>query len=356
MAGPFPGMDPYLEWQGAWRDFHNALIAELRNELGVRLPDNYVARLDERIEVASQGGSPPRSFLPDVLVAREPARAAGTGVAVVDAPIATIEPELMEVSDRDPEEVKITWVEVRALPDLELVTAIEVLSPINKAWQGRKTYLDKREKLHASRVNLVEIDLLLGGAPLPMKQRIEPGAYYAIVARGPRLPVAEVYRWTVRDPLPRLPIPLREPDPDILIDLAALVTRVYDLGRYARTLRHEPPLPETAPLAPEDRAWVESLVGRRAMARKSPRGDHLRQSHHPPIAATCATTTRANFLLKLGLAVLCRSMNIATAAAGEPPSSERPSRTDSRTRRASRPACRLSQAKAAQVAVPIAPR
>ena len=57
-----------------------------------------------------------------------------------------------------------------------------------------------------------------------MKQRIEPGGYYAIVARGARLPVAEVYRWTVRDPLPRLPIPLREPDPDILIDLAALVT------------------------------------------------------------------------------------------------------------------------------------
>jgi Protein of unknown function (DUF4058) len=262
MAGPFPGMDPYLEWQASWRDFHNRLIAEIGNELGARLPDNYVARLDERIEVANPGEEPPRSFLPDVLIGREPTRAAGPGVAVVDAPVATLEPELVEVSDRDPEEVKITWVEVRALPDLELVTAIEVLSPINKAWQGRRAYLDKRDKLHASRVNLVEIDLLLGGAPLPMKRRIEPGAYYAIVARGARLPMAEVYRWSVRDPLPRLPIPLREPDPDVLIDLAALVTRVYDLGRYARTLRHDSPLAETSPLAPEDRDWVESIVGR----------------------------------------------------------------------------------------------
>jgi hypothetical protein len=70
--------------------------------------------------------------------------------------------------------------------------------------------------------------------------------------------LAAVYRWTVRDPLPRIPIPLREPDPEVLIDLAALVTRVYDLGRYARTLRHGSRLPETTSLPPEDRAWVES--------------------------------------------------------------------------------------------------
>jgi hypothetical protein len=168
----------------------------------------------------------------------------------------------MEILDRDPEELRITWVEIRALPEMDLVTAIEVLSPINKSRQGRQAYLEKREELHASRVNLVEIDFLLGGAPLPMKQRIEPGAYYAIVARGARLPVAELYRWSVRDPLPHLPIPLREPDPDVSIDLAALVTRVYDLGRYMRTIRHAAPLPEAAALEPEERAWVESLSKR----------------------------------------------------------------------------------------------
>jgi Protein of unknown function (DUF4058) len=140
------------------------------------------------------------------------------------------------------------------LPNLELVAAIEVLSPINKSRQRRQAYLDKRDEFHTSRVNLVEIDLLLGGTPLPMKERIEPGAYYAIVARGDRRPIAEVHRWTVCDHLPRLPIPLREPDPDTLIDLAELVARVYDLGRYSRILRHDPPLPETTSLTPEDRA------------------------------------------------------------------------------------------------------
>ncbi len=258
MAGPFPGMDPYLELQAAWTDFHNGLIAEIRNELGASLPDSYVARVDERIEVATWALEPPRSFRPDVLVGRFEKKAVSPGVSLATAPARTLEPKLVEILDRDPEEVRITWVEIRALPDLELVTAVEVLSPINKSGQGRQAYLDKRDKLHASRVNLVEIDLLLGGAPLPMKERIESGAYYAIVARGARLPLAEVYRWTVRDPLPRVPIPLREPDSDILIDFEVMVNRVYDLGRYARTLRHDAPLSESTSLPPEDRAWVES--------------------------------------------------------------------------------------------------
>lgn len=259
MAGPFPGMDPYLEYQALWPDFHSRLIAGICNELGARLPDSYVARVDERIEVATSESDPASSYRPDVLVGRFEGGATSPGVASARAPSATLEPKLVEILDRDPEELRITWVEIRALPELELVTAVEVLSPINKSWQGRRAYLDKRDKLHASRVNLVEIDLLLDGAPLPMKQRIEPGAYYAIVARGARLPVAEVYRWTVRDPLPCLPIPLREPEPDILIDLGALVTQVYDLGRYARTLRRGFPLPETTALTPEDRAWAESV-------------------------------------------------------------------------------------------------
>jgi hypothetical protein len=259
MAGPFPGMDPYLELQAAWPDFHNRLIAEICSELGARLPESYVARVDERIEVATWAPEPPRSFRPDVLVGRLEleTRAASSGVALATAPAATLEPKLVEILDRDPEEVRITWVEIRGLPDLELVTAVEVLSPINKSGQGRQAYLEKRDKLHEPHSNLVEIDLLLGGAPLPMKERIEPGGYYAIVARGSKLPLAEVYRWTVRDSLPFVPIPLREPDSDILIDLGVLVNRVYDLGRYARTLRHVVRLPETTSLTPEDRAWVE---------------------------------------------------------------------------------------------------
>ena len=110
---------------------------------------------------------------------------------------------------------------------------------MNKAWPGRPSYLAKRDDLHARKINLVEIDLLLCGQPLPMKRRLSVGHYFAIVARCPSLPMAEVYRWSVRDRLPAIPIPLRAPDPDVPIDLNELVGRVYDLGRYRRTLHHD---------------------------------------------------------------------------------------------------------------------
>ena len=38
MAGPFPGMDPYIEFQGNWQDFHNSLIGEMRSVLGHAFP------------------------------------------------------------------------------------------------------------------------------------------------------------------------------------------------------------------------------------------------------------------------------------------------------------------------------
>jgi Protein of unknown function (DUF4058) len=262
MAGPFPGMDPYIECQGNWKDFHNSLIGEIRTALGMRLPENYVARVDERIEVVGFDEEAGTAYKPDVLVAwrERPEKAERT--ATLAPSTATLDPVLIEVSERDPEEVRHTWLEIRRLPDLELVIVIEVLSPANKSRFTRQLYLDKREDLHARKINLVEIDLLLAGHRVPMKQPLIEGNYYVIVARGPKLPLAEVYRRSVRDRLPTIPIPLRDPDPDVEIDLQELVNRVYDLGRYGRTLRYDQLLPESLPLHPDDRSWAASHAHR----------------------------------------------------------------------------------------------
>ena len=61
----------------------------------------------------------------------------------------------------------------------------------------------------------------------------------------------------MRDRLPAIPIPLRAPDPDIPIDLNELVGRVYDLGRYRRTLHYGQPLPDGLALPPGDREWAQ---------------------------------------------------------------------------------------------------
>jgi hypothetical protein len=159
-----------------------------------------------------------------------------------------------------PEFIRQRRVEIRRLPELSLVTVIEVLSPDNKSGKGRGDYLAKRELLLEQAVHLVEIDLLLGGRRLPMGAALPSGDYYAFVARVERWPSCDVYAWTVRDRLPTIPIPLRLPDPDVSLDLAAPVHTAYDRGLYGRTTDYTVALP--LPLDQESRAWAEG-VGRR---------------------------------------------------------------------------------------------
>ena len=51
MPSPFPGMDPYLEAPHIWPDLHDALAAEIRNDLNQTLPTPYYARLEMRPEL-----------------------------------------------------------------------------------------------------------------------------------------------------------------------------------------------------------------------------------------------------------------------------------------------------------------
>jgi len=63
--------------------------------------------------------------------------------------------------------------------------------------------------------------------------------------------------WPVQlwDPLPTLPVPLREPDPDVPLKLGAVVAAVYQRGAYSRLIddRLTPPPP---PLSDVEAAWL----------------------------------------------------------------------------------------------------
>ena len=118
MAGPFPGMDPYLENPVLWSGVHQGLITGLRNLLNRLLPPDYIADMRERFYVFKM--------------------------------------------------VKIREVFIEILPvgeETRVVTVIEVLSHINKARgsEGHELYLTKQRELLQSGVNLIEIDLLRRG-------------------------------------------------------------------------------------------------------------------------------------------------------------------------------------------------
>jgi hypothetical protein len=100
-------------------------------------------------------------------------------------------------------------------------------------------------------IHLVEIDLLLRGRRLTFLEALPPGDYYAFVSRGNRRPRSEAYAWSIRRPLPKIPIPLKPPDPDVLLDLAQAVETTFNGGRFEQNLLYNLPVP--SPLSEPDR-------------------------------------------------------------------------------------------------------
>lgn len=258
MPSPFPGVDPFIEDQGNWRDFHVTFISTFRDALNEILPDHYHAAIDERVGFIDVQ-EVDRTAYPDVAVVREgagPSRGVG-------ATMTAAEPVMVPLAILDEE--REAFIEVYRLPERELVAVVEVLSPSNKVAPGRQTYLTKRNSiLHLASVHLVEIDLLCGGRRAPMLRPLPRGDCYVFVARGEERPDCRVYAWSIRDPLPTIRFPLADPDADVLIDLAQVYATTTRRGRYDRTINYAAPL--EAALAAEDRAWAEELA-RSAFAR-----------------------------------------------------------------------------------------
>jgi hypothetical protein len=254
---PFPGMDPYLEISGDWRDFHATFIGSCRDAIRDRLPANYIARIDERFRVLEVPIQRPTAKYPDVSVVRTgPTSSGQTGPP--SPATSLLEPARVRLQTVIQEEIRETWIEIRKEPKWTLVTSIEILSPTNKVEHGSSDFCSKRLTLIKQPVHLVEIDLLVGGSRLPMDDPLPPGDYYALVSRSESRPESEVYSWSVRDPLPIVPIPLSHPDPDIPLNLAEVFATTYQRGRYDRSIDYRSAL--TIPLSPEDRAWAEEVA------------------------------------------------------------------------------------------------
>jgi Protein of unknown function (DUF4058) len=254
----FPGMDPWLEDPQIWPGVHASFIVYLRDALQPQLRGRYIAAVEERVYLEG----PNREVIPDVWLRETRAPHIGDGnVAVLeaegDAPVA------VEVPGLEVHESYVTILD-RASGQ-NVVTVIEVVSPANKYHAaGRKSYLDKQEEVRASDAHLVEIDLLRTGmhvvaVPEAVARRQGPYAYLVCVNRAVRSRFRfELYPRGLPHRLPRIRVPLAEGDPDVILDLQAVLEKTYDPGCYRERLRYDQPC--HPPLPDSDTEWANSLL------------------------------------------------------------------------------------------------
>jgi hypothetical protein len=157
-----------------------------------------------------------------------------------------------------PEEVTERYLEIRTVPEQQVITVVEILSPSNKLTrEGRAQYEGKRLKVLGSATHLVEIDLLRSGHPFPMKA---PGHndYRIVNSRSQHRPRADIYLFGVRGLIPAFPIPLRPGETEPTLPLNHILHELYDQGGYDLIIDYrQPPQP---PLSEGDTAWARQLV------------------------------------------------------------------------------------------------
>ena len=266
MPSPFPGMDPYLESPPDWPGFHNMFADQISRALNRDLPPPYYAQIERRAEVGSENVAIDRGIIPDVLVRGGPTAhlAAGSATAVASPSVSDCwECVLAE------EFAELAYVEIHdTRADHEVVTLIELLSPSNKqSGPDRRDFLQKRASILASRVSLVEIDLLRSGRPLWTPHGLDqPGwrqpDYLIAVNRGWERGVdfrLRVFPAFLRESLPVIAVPLREYEEELPLDLQCCFGTVYDAGPYRRGLI-DYTRPPAVPLPEDHRAWAAERI------------------------------------------------------------------------------------------------
>ena len=212
MPSPFPGMDPYLEYPSAWTNIHHRLITAIADSLAPQLLPKYQVLIEERID---------------------------------------------QVESED--STLIGYLEVREIATGQVITVIEVLSPVNKRpGKGRIDYENKRAMVFNSSSNMVEIDLLRSGQPMA-EQDIKPRSDYRIlVSAEEKRPQADLYYFNMQDLIPCFPLPLRSEDACPRVDLRSLLDGIYDRSGYGFVIDYSQP--PTPPLSDDDFAWVRQWL------------------------------------------------------------------------------------------------
>ena len=259
MKSPFPGMDPFLEGY-LWPDVHSRLASVIAELVGIQIAPKYVARIelytvtDDAPEEDIGIMYPDVEVLKNIDIVREPPSPAYGNVT-------TISPPTIHISATQLIEIRVPVIEIRDRGNNKLITAIEILSPVNKRKPGLQPYREKRDNLHYLGVHFLEIDLLRRGTR-PFNHPAMPKKHYIVSLMRAGLRKTTIWGFDIQDNLPVVPVPLKAPDADAILDLGKAMEIIYQRSLYHLSIDYtkQPPKP---PLSAEENNWMQTIVAKK---------------------------------------------------------------------------------------------
>ena len=162
MSSPFPGMDPYLERPDRWSGVHARLIAVIGAVLARQVAPRFFVDSEDNVYILGLDDAARSLVRPDIYaVEGEGAASLSPARGQIAAPVVLDLPASLEI--------RAPYLKVIDTADRQVVTTIEVLSPINKVSgsSGQRDFLRKREQILRSSTHWLEIDLLRAGTRPP---------------------------------------------------------------------------------------------------------------------------------------------------------------------------------------------
>lgn len=238
MPSPYPGIDPTIEQQGHWPNFHGGFMFVCQEALLATLPPNYDARMEDRVSLSERKGRERQAQREaDVDVINLSGHGVGTATAVaveIEADQATATALDLRGTPR-----KQRFIRIISRSGDEVVTVLELLSPANKFGKGYRDFRKRHDDLLDAGANVVEIDLLRRGRRSPAADAAPGRDGYAIITKAEDPDRADVWAFTLNDRLPRIPVPLKPEDGHVVLDVGAVYRDTYDRGGFSRRLKYE---------------------------------------------------------------------------------------------------------------------
>lgn len=252
-----------------WHSFHSSHIGDITNALNDMLPENYVARSEQSLQIRSETfefGAKSQRREPDVSIYARFPSALPQRESLATASVDMVEVALEETL-QFAEEFTMAAVVIREVSVGQqlgrIVTRLELLSPSNKPGdEGYEAYHKGRNQALFSHVPLIEIDYL-HETPLPLNYR-RRHAYYIVIS-DPRPSVdtgkATLNGFNFDAPFPVIEIPLAESE-TLTFDFGAVYNHTFERGRWGKMLDYTA-LPERfETYSPEDRERIQAVMQR----------------------------------------------------------------------------------------------